>query len=180
MAILGRRTAPAAPQPLEQLGWGWACPWSARPATACWPGPFRSARVYRSVALVGCALSITDVWTLEWAWSSAWWPPVPPAGEWLNPLVAIGVALRTSLKEGVQLVWRSARLLMDRGHGAGAAGTDQAALQRHACRPLGGHHVLRRLDLAPGRRSSSTCSMHVPAAHWTAWAAATPLPSRPS
>ena len=134
------------PQPLEQLGWGLGL---SLVSTACngllaW-AMFRSARVYRSVALVGDARHlITDVWTsvgvvvgLVAAGATGWL--------WLDPLVAIGVALNI-LKEVLAQI--------------------EAALQRHA-QAAGGHVYFDNLtSRRAGARSFLDLHMHVPA-HWT-------------
>ena len=154
------------PQPLEQLGWGLGL---SLVSTACngllaW-AMFRSARVYRSVALVGDARHlITDVWTsvgvvvgLVAAGATGWL--------WLDPLVAIGVALNI-LKEGVQLVWRSAQALMDEAVEQELLAQIEAALQRPA-QAAGGHVYLDNLtSRRAGARSFLDLHMHVPA-HWT-------------
>jgi cation diffusion facilitator family transporter len=154
------------PQPLEQLGWGLGL---SLVSTACngllaW-AMFRSARVYRSVALVGDARHlITDVWTsvgvvvgLVAAGATGWL--------WLDPLVAIGVALNI-LKEGVQLVWRSAQALMDEAVEQELLAQIEAALQRHA-QAAGGHVYFDNLtSRRAGARSFLDLHMHVPA-HWT-------------
>lgn len=101
------------PQPLEQLGWGLALSVlsSALNGLLAWV-MFRAAREHRSIALEGDARHLmTDVWTsagvvvgLALVHLSGWL--------WLDPVVAIGVALNI-LKEGVHLIWRSSQGLMD-------------------------------------------------------------------
>ena len=101
------------PQPLEQLGWGLALSVVSTGfnGVLAW-AMFRSARVHRSIALEGDARHlVTDVWTsvgvvagLLAAAATGWL--------WLDPLVAIGVALNI-LKEGFSLVWRASQGLMD-------------------------------------------------------------------
>lgn len=101
------------PQPIQALGWGLALSVlsSVLNGLLAWI-MFRSAREYRSIALEADARHlVTDVWTTvgvvvgigavaltDWLW--------------LDPLVAIGVALNI-LKEGVRLMWRSSQGLMD-------------------------------------------------------------------
>ena len=101
------------PQPLEQVGWGLALSVgsSALNGALAWV-MFRAARAHRSAALDADARHlVTDVWTsagvvlgiglVHW---SGWL--------WLDPVVAIGVALNI-LKEGVHLMWQSSQGLMD-------------------------------------------------------------------
>lgn len=101
------------PQPLEQLGWGLALSVlsSALNGLLAWT-MFRASREHRSIALEGDARHLmTDVWTsagvvvgLVLVQVSGWL--------WLDPVVAIGVALNI-LKEGAHLIWRSSQGLMD-------------------------------------------------------------------
>lgn len=101
------------PQPLEQVGWGLALSVgsSALNGALAWV-MFRAAHAHRSAALDADARHlVTDVWTsagvvlgiglVHW---SGWL--------WLDPVVAIGVALNI-LKEGVHLMWQSSQGLMD-------------------------------------------------------------------
>ncbi|MBS0608957.1 MAG: cation transporter [Comamonadaceae bacterium] len=154
------------PQPVEQLGWGLGL---SIVSTACngalaW-AMFRSARVYRSVALVGDARHlITDVWTsvgvvvgLLAARATGWL--------WLDPLVAVGVALNI-LKEGVELVWRSAQGLMDEAVEQELLDQIEAALQRLAQGAGGLVYFDNLTSRRSGTRSFLDLHMHVPA-HWT-------------
>ncbi|MHB8949784.1 MAG: cation diffusion facilitator family transporter [Rhodoferax sp.] len=102
-----------APQPIEQVGWGLALSVvsSALNGLMAW-FLFRAAKVHRSIALEADARHlVTDVWTsvgvvigisavalTDWLW--------------LDPVVAIGVALNI-LWEGAHLMWRSSQGLMD-------------------------------------------------------------------
>lgn len=101
------------PQPIQALGWGLALSVlsSVLNGLLAWI-MFRSAKEHRSIALEADARHlVTDVWTTvgvvvgigavaltDWLW--------------LDPVVAIGVALNI-LKEGVRLIWRSSQGLMD-------------------------------------------------------------------
>ena len=154
------------PQPVEQLGWGLGLSMvsTAFNGLLAW-AMFRSARVYRSVALVGDARHlITDVWTsvgvvvgLLAASATGWL--------WLDPLVAMGVALNI-LKEGVQLVWRSAQGLMDEAVDQELLAQIEAALLRRS-RAAGGLVYFDNLtSRRAGMRSFLDLHMHVPA-HWT-------------
>ena len=101
------------PQPIEQVGWGLALSVgsSVLNGLLAWV-MFRAARIHRSAALDADARHlVTDVWTsggvvlgialVHW---SGWL--------WLDPLVAVGVALNI-LKEGVHLMWQASQGLMD-------------------------------------------------------------------
>ncbi len=101
------------PQPLTAVGWGLALSVvsSILNGLLAWV-MFDVARTHRSIALEADAKHlITDVWTsagvvvgiglvviTDWLW--------------LDPLVAIGVAINI-LREGFRLVWRSSQGLMD-------------------------------------------------------------------
>ncbi len=101
------------PQPIEQVGWGLALSVvsSALNGLMAW-FLFRAAKVHRSIALEADARHlVTDVWTsvgvvigISAVALSGWL--------WLDPVVAIGVALNI-LWEGVHLMWRSSQGLMD-------------------------------------------------------------------
>lgn len=103
-----------APQPLQQMGWGLALSVvaSAFNGFLAW-AMLQSSRQHRSIALEGDARHLlTDVWTsagvvvgVGLAAATGWL--------WLDPIVAIGVALNI-LREGVHLMWRSSEGLMDR------------------------------------------------------------------
>ena len=101
------------PQPLEQLSWGLLLSLLSTVFNGllAWV-MLRSARMYRSMALVGDAKHLlTDVWTsvgvvvglLAAAWTG--WL-------WVDALVALAVALHICV-QGVQLVWQSSQGLMD-------------------------------------------------------------------
>jgi len=101
------------PQPLDQLGWGLALSVlsSAINAALAW-AMLQSGRKHRSIALEGDARHlITDVWTsagvvvgITLVALTGW--------QWLDPVVAIGVALNI-LREGGALMWKSSQGLMD-------------------------------------------------------------------
>ena len=101
------------PQALDQLGWGLALSVlsSAINAVLAW-AMLQSGRQHRSMALEGDARHlITDVWTSAGVVvglalvALTGWP-------WLDPAVAIGVALNI-LREGAALMWKSSQGLMD-------------------------------------------------------------------
>lgn len=156
------------PQPLEQLGWGLALSVlsSALNGLLAWV-MFRSARVHRSVALDGDARHLmTDVWTsagvvvgLVLVQLSGWL--------WLDPVVAIGVALNI-LKEGVHLIWRSSQGLMDEALEPEVLATIEQTLAAHTVERDG--VALIRFDHVSTRRAGqrrfADLHMHVPAS-WT-------------
>ncbi len=101
------------PQPITQVGWGLALSVASSVLNGilAWV-MFRAAKEHRSIALEADAKHlVTDVWTsagvvvgialvsvTEWLW--------------LDPVVAIGVAINI-LREGFHLMWRSSQGLMD-------------------------------------------------------------------
>jgi cation diffusion facilitator family transporter len=101
------------PQPLQALGWGLVLSVvsSALNGGLAWV-MFRTAKVHRSIALEADARHlVTDVWTSVGVVVGI--GAVALSGElWLDPLVAVGVALNI-LREGVRLMWRSSQGLMD-------------------------------------------------------------------
>jgi len=150
------------PQPLEQVGWGLALSVasSALNGLLAWL-MFRSARVYRSVALEGDARHlVTDVWTSAGvvigigAASLTGWL-------WLDPLVAMAVALNI-LKEGMHMVWRASQGLMDAAIEPEAQAAIDAALQTFAQREpaLRFDHLVTR---QAGQRRFAGMHLHVPA-----------------
>jgi len=102
-----------APQPLTQVGWGLALSVASSVLNGllAWV-MFRVGKLHRSIALEADARHlVTDVWTsvgvvvgITLVHLSGWL--------WLDPVVAIGVALNI-LREGFHLIWRSSQGLMD-------------------------------------------------------------------
>jgi cation diffusion facilitator family transporter len=101
------------PQPIQQVGWGLAL----SVVSSCLNGllawvMFKAAKMHRSIALEADARHlVTDVWTsvgvvlgIGAVGLTGWL--------WLDPVVAIGVALNI-LREGFHLIWRSSQGLMD-------------------------------------------------------------------
>ena len=156
------------PQPLEQLGWGLAL----SIVSSAFNGAlamvlFRAARAHRSIALEADAKHlVTDVWTsagvvvgIVAVHFTGWL--------WLDPLLAIGVAINI-VHEGVKLVWRSSQGLMDEALDPEAMAQIQATLARFAARPGDGAQ-LRFDDLVTrraGQRRFADLHMHVPG-DWT-------------
>ncbi|MEJ1164305.1 cation diffusion facilitator family transporter [Variovorax sp. CCNWLW186] len=156
------------PQPLEQLGWGLALSvlssaFNAGLAYAL----FRAADTHRSIALEADARHLmTDVWTsaavvigIVAVHFSGWL--------WLDPLLAIGVALNI-VREGVKLVWRSSQGLMDEALEPETIATLRTTLDEFAARlPEGAR--LRFDDMVTrraGQRRFADLHMHVPG-DWT-------------
>ncbi len=152
------------PQPLEQLGWGLALSivssaFNAGLAVML----FRAAREHRSIALEADGRHlVTDVWTsaavvvgIVAVHFTGWL--------WLDPVLAIGVALNI-VREGAKLVWRSSQGLMDQALDADSLAALQAALARFAAAQPDGPQ-LRFDDLATrsaGQRRFADLHMHVP------------------
>ncbi len=152
------------PQPLEQLGWGLGLSilssgFNAALAFAL----FRAARMHRSIALEADAKHlVTDVWTSAGvvigivAVAFTGWL-------WLDPLIAIGVALNI-VREGGKLVWRSSQGLMDEALDPEALALLHATLEHFtASVPEGAQ--LRFDDIVTrraGQRRFADLHMHAP------------------
>lgn len=156
------------PQPLEQVGWGLALSVasSALNGLLAWQ-MFRAARVHRSIALEADARHlVTDVWTsggvvlgLVLVQFTGWL--------WVDPLLAIGVALNI-MKEGVHLMWRSSQGLMDEALEPEVLATIQQTLDTFAP-PRGEFNTIRFDHLATrkaGQRRFADFHMHLPP-NWT-------------
>ncbi|MFN7727038.1 MAG: cation diffusion facilitator family transporter [Rubrivivax sp.] len=151
------------PQPIEAVGWGIALSVfsSALNGALAW-SMLRKARAARSMALEADARHLfTDVWTsagvvlgLVAVVATGWW--------WLDPLVAIAVALNI-LREGAHLVWRSAQGLMDGGLEPAAMAQVQTVLAGFAGPDIRFDHVVSR---QAGQRRFVDLHMHLPA-HWS-------------
>lgn len=151
------------PQPIEQLGWGLALSIvSSMLNAALAVAMFRAARAHRSIALEADGRHlVTDVWTsvavvvgIVAVHFTGWL--------WLDPLLALGVALNI-VREGGHLVWRSSQGLMDQALDAPSLAAMNEALARFAARPDGA--ALRFDDIvtrSAGRRRFADLHMHVP------------------
>lgn len=152
-----------APQPLEQLGWGLALSLASTTLNGllAW-SMLRKAREVRSMALEGDARHLfTDVWTsvgvvggLLAVMATGW--------HWLDPLIAIGVALNI-LREGGSLMKRSADGLMDRALEPEAQAEIRKVLDQFAHQAIRFDHVVTR---RAGQRRFVDLHMHMPAG-WT-------------
>lgn len=151
------------PQPLVQtgLGLGLSVVSSVLNGAMAW-AMLQSARQHRSMALEGDARHLfTDVWTsagviagVALAAATGWL--------WLDPVVAIGVALNI-LREGAHLVWRSSQGLMDNALEPEVLAEVEKVLRQF-------DHPTIRFDHVSSRRSGSRrfvdLHMHMPG-NWT-------------
>jgi cation diffusion facilitator family transporter len=156
------------PQPLEQVGWGLALSVVSSGLNAGLAVMlFRAARERRSIALEADGRHLmTDVWTsaavvigIVGVQLSGWL--------WLDPVLAIGVALNI-VREGAKLVWRSSQGLMDRALDPETLATVRATLDAFAARMPEGTR-LRFDDMvtrSAGQRRFADLHMHVPG-DWT-------------
>lgn len=161
-----------APQPLEQMGWGLALSvFSSLLNGGLALVMLKASRQHRSIALEADARHLlTDVWTsagvvlgLGAVALTGW--------NWLDPVVAIGVAINI-LKEGAHLIWRSSQGLMDEAVEPEVRETIQQTLgsflEQHnasatpaSC--LRFDHINTRMA---GQRRFVDLHMHIPG-HWT-------------
>jgi cation diffusion facilitator family transporter len=151
------------PQPLEALGWGLALSVASTVLNALLAASMlKKAREVRSMALEGDARHLfTDVWTsvgvvggLLAVMFTGW--------QWLDPLIAIAVALNI-LREGGSLVRRSADGLMDRALETDAQAQIRKVLDDFAHQSIRFDHVVTR---RAGTRRFVDLHMHMPAG-WT-------------
>ncbi|MEJ7928640.1 cation diffusion facilitator family transporter [Ramlibacter sp. AN1015] len=153
----------AQPQPLERVDWGLGLSVlsSVFNGALAWV-LLRAAREHRSIALEADGRHlVTDVWTSAGVVVGV--AAVAATGWlWLDPLVAIGVALNI-LREGVSLVWRSSHGLMDHALEPKVVLEIQRTLGRFAQPGVRFDHVATR---RAGQRRFVDLHMHVPA-HWT-------------
>ncbi|MEO8546453.1 MAG: cation diffusion facilitator family transporter [Betaproteobacteria bacterium] len=151
------------PQPLTSVGWGLSLSVisSAFNGLLAWV-MFDVARKHRSIALEADGKHlITDVWTsvgvvvgIGLVGITGWL--------WLDPLVAIGVAINI-LREGAHLVWRSSQGLMDEALEPDVLAQIERTLHEFD------HHTIR-FDHVSSRRSGQRrfvdLHMHMPS-NWT-------------
>lgn len=156
------------PQPIAQVGWGLALSVASSGLNGllAWV-MFRSAKEHRSIALEADAKHlVTDVWTsagvvigLTLVHFTGWL--------WLDPIVAIGVAINI-LREGFHLMWRSSQGLMDEAVEPDVMATIQSTLdgfehKRGETEIVRFDHVVTR---KAGQRRYVDMHMHMPAS-WT-------------
>jgi cation diffusion facilitator family transporter len=150
----------ANPQPLEQLGWGIALSVasSALNGLLAWRMLIAS-REQRSIALEADARHLfTDVWTSAGVVVGLLLVPVT-GWLWLDPVLAIGVALNI-LWEGGHLAWRSVDGLMDKAVEPDVRRQIDATLAQFE------HHTIRFDHLVTrraGQRRFVDVHMHMPA-----------------
>ncbi len=150
----------AQPQPIESVGWGLtlAVASSALNGLLAWV-MFGAAREHRSVALNADARHlVTDVWTsvgvvvgIAAVGVTGWL--------WLDPLVAIGVALNI-LREGFHLMWQSSQGLMDEAVEPDVLVEIEKILADFAHHTIRFDHVTTRRS---GQRRFVDLHMHMPA-----------------
>ena len=148
------------PQPIQAVGWGLALSVvsSALNGLLAWV-MFRAAKVHRSIALDADARHlVTDVWTsvgvvlgIAAVAMSGWL--------WLDPVVAIGVALNI-LWEGGHLMWRSSQGLMDEAVEPDVLSEIQKTLADFDHHTIRFDHVTTRRS---GQRRFVDMHMHMPA-----------------
>ncbi|WP_341890061.1 cation diffusion facilitator family transporter [Variovorax sp. YR752] len=153
----------ANPQPLEQLGWGIALSVasSAINGLLAWR-MLVASRVQRSIALEADARHLfTDVYTSAGVVLGLLLVPVT-GWLWLDPLLAIGVALNI-LREGAHLAWRSVDGLMDKAVEPEVRGQIDETLAQFAHHTIRFDHIVTR---RAGQRRFVDVHMHMPAG-WT-------------
>ena len=156
------------PQPITQVGWGLALSVASSVLNGllAWV-MFRAAKEHRSIALEADAKHlVTDVWTsagvvvgIALVSVTGWL--------WLDPVVAIGVAINI-LREGFHLMWRSSQGLMDEAVEPEVMETIQATLagfehKRGETEIVRFDHIATR---KAGQRRFLDMHMHMPAS-WT-------------
>ena len=153
----------ANPQPLEQLGWGiaLAVASSALNGLLAWR-MLVASREQRSIALEADARHLfTDVWTSAGVVVGLLLVPLT-GWLWLDPLLAIGVALNI-LREGAHLAWRSVDGLMDKAVEPEVRAQIDATLAQFAHHTIRFDHIVTR---RAGQRRFVDVHMHMPAG-WT-------------
>jgi cation diffusion facilitator family transporter len=153
----------ANPQPIEQLGWGVALSVasSAINGLLAWR-MLVASREQRSIALEADARHLfTDVYTSAGVVVGLLLVPVT-GWLWLDPLLAIGVALNI-LREGGQLAWRSVDGLMDKAVEPDVRAQIDTTLAQFAHHTIRFDHIVTR---RAGQRRFVDVHMHMPA-NWT-------------
>ena len=151
------------PQPLQQIGFGLLLSVlsSALNGALAW-AMLQSAREHRSIALEGDARHlITDVWTSAGVVVGVALVAVTH-WQWLDPVVAIGVALNI-LREGAALMWKSSQGLMDEALEPDVLVEIQKTLDSFQHHTIRFDHISTRRS---GQRRFVDMHMHMPAS-WT-------------
>lgn len=151
------------PQPLEQLGWGLALAVASSMLNGllAWRMLIAS-REHRSIALEADARHLfTDVWTSAGVVLGLLLVPVT-GWLWLDPLLAIGVALNI-LREGAHLARRSVEGLMDSAVEPEVRSQIDRVLSEFAHQAIRFDHVVTR---RAGQRRFVDVHMHMPSG-WT-------------
>ena len=153
----------ADPQPIEQLGWGVALSVasSALNGLLAWR-MLVASREQRSIALEADARHLfTDVYTSAGVVIGLLLVPVT-GWLWLDPLLAIGVALNI-LREGAHLAWRSVDGLMDKAVEPEVRKQIDETLAQFAHHTIRFDHIVTR---RAGQRRFVDVHMHMPSS-WT-------------
>ena len=153
----------ANPQPLEQLGWGIALSVasSALNGLLAWR-MLVASREQRSIALEADARHLfTDVYTSAGVVVGLLLVPVT-GWLWLDPLLAIGVALNI-LREGAHLAWRSVDGLMDKAVEPEVRKQIDETLAQFSHHTIRFDHIVTR---RAGQRRFVDVHMHMPSS-WT-------------
>ncbi|MBP5989822.1 MAG: cation transporter [Proteobacteria bacterium] len=153
----------ANPQPLEQLGWGVALSVASSVLNGLLAWRMLAAsREQRSIALEADARHLfTDVYTSAGVVVGLLLVPVT-GWLWLDPLLAIGVALNI-LREGAHLAWRSVDGLMDKAVEPEVRKQIDDVLAQFAHHTIRFDHIVTR---RAGQRRFVDVHMHMPA-NWT-------------
>jgi cation diffusion facilitator family transporter len=153
----------ANPQPIEQLGWGVALSVASSVLNGLLAWRMLAAsREQRSIALEADARHLfTDVYTSAGVVVGLLLVPVT-GWLWLDPLLAIGVALNI-LREGAHLAWRSVDGLMDKAVEPEVRTQIDETLAQFAHHTIRFDHIVTR---RAGQRRFVDVHMHMPA-NWT-------------
>jgi cation diffusion facilitator family transporter len=151
------------PQPLAQLGWGLVLSVvsSAFNGVLAW-AMMQSGRNHRSIALEADARHlVTDVWTSAGVVAGVGLVALT-GWQWLDPAVAIGVALNI-LREGTALMWKSSQGLMDEAVEPEVMADIEKTLAGFKHHTIRFDHISTRRS---GQRRFVDLHMHMPA-DWT-------------
>ncbi|MEO8124205.1 MAG: cation diffusion facilitator family transporter [Burkholderiales bacterium] len=151
------------PEPLESLSWGLSLALlsSVLNGVLAWY-MLAASRVHRSIVLEADARHLfTDVWTSVGVIGGLLFVPLT-GWLWLDPLLAVGVALNI-LREGGRLVWRSVDGLMDSAVDPKVQAKIDAALAQFVHPAIRFDHLVTR---RAGQRIFVDLHMHMPA-NWT-------------